>query len=87
MRSRGRADLADQGALTNALSSVVTMATAQKGQWIGNGARDLPAGKGFFSRTTSPVTYRLGDRVTYEGTDSIEALLEGRDITGISAFR
>ncbi|MEX5294676.1 acyl-CoA dehydrogenase, partial [Kocuria sp. CPCC 205268] len=24
---------------------------------------------------------------TYEGTDSIQALLVGRDITGISAFR
>lgn len=81
------AELADKGALTNAMASMVKMATAQKGKWICSEARDLLAGNGLLLE--NHVARHLTDMEvvsTHEGTDSIQALLVGRDITGISAF-
>ena len=81
------AELADRGQLTNAQASMVKMATAQKGKWICNEARDLLAGNGLLLE--NHVARHMTDMEvvsTYEGTDSIQALLVGRDITGISAF-
>jgi glutaryl-CoA dehydrogenase len=82
------AELADKDALTNAMASMVKMATAQKGKWICNEARELLAGNGLLLE--NHVARHMTDMEvvsTYEGTDSIQALLVGRDITGISAFR
>ncbi|WP_028266976.1 acyl-CoA dehydrogenase family protein [Arthrobacter sp. MA-N2] len=82
------AELAEQGTLTNAMASMVKMATAQKGKWICNEARELLAGNGLLLE--NHVARHMTDMEvvsTYEGTDSIQALLVGRDITGISAFR
>lgn len=82
------AELADKDALTNAMASMVKMATAQKGKWICNEARELLAGNGLLLE--NHVARHLTDMEvvsTYEGTDSIQALLVGRDITGISAFQ
>lgn len=81
-------ELADRGVLTNAQSSMVKMATSQKGKWICNEARELLAGNGLLLE--NHVARHLTDMEvvsTYEGTDSIQALLVGRDITGISAFK
>ncbi|MFE5836399.1 acyl-CoA dehydrogenase family protein [Arthrobacter sp. NPDC056493] len=81
-------ELAEKGTLTNAMASMVKMATAQKGKWICNEARELLAGNGLLLE--NHVARHLTDMEvvsTYEGTDSIQALLVGRDITGISAFR
>lgn len=81
------AELADRDVLTNAMASMVKMATAQKGKWICNEARELLAGNGLLLE--NHVARHLTDMEvvsTYEGTDSIQALLVGRDITGISAF-
>ena len=81
-------ELADKDALTNAMASMVKMATSQKGKWICNEARELLAGNGLLLE--SHVARHLTDMEvvsTYEGTDSIRAILVGRDITGISAFR
>ena len=81
-------ELADKDALTNAMASMVKMATSQKGKWICNEARELLAGNGLLLE--NHVARHLTDMEvvsTYEGTDSIQALLVGRDITGISAFR
>ena len=81
-------ELADKDALTNAMASMVKMATSQKGNWICNEARELLAGNGLLLE--KHVARHLTDMEvvsTYEGTDSIQALLVGRDITGISAFR
>ena len=75
-------------ALTNAMASMVKMATAQKGQWICNEACELLAGNGLLLE--NHVARHLTDMEvvsTYEGTDSIQALLVGRDITGVSGFR
>ncbi|MFW3385565.1 UNVERIFIED_CONTAM: acyl-CoA dehydrogenase family protein [Kocuria sp. CPCC 205274] len=82
------AELADRGELTNAMASMVKMSTSQKGKWICNEARELLAGNGLLLE--NHVARHLTDMEvvsTYEGTDSIQALLVGRDITGISAFR
>ena len=81
------AELADRGQLTNAQASMVKMATAQKGKWICNEARDLLGGNGLLLE--NHVIRHLTDMEvvsTYEGTDSMQALIVGRDITGISAF-
>jgi len=80
-------ELADRGQLTNAQASMVKMATAQKGKQICNDARDLMGGNGLLLE--NHVIRHLTDMEvvsTYEGTDFIQALLVGRDITGISAF-
>ncbi|GGG67745.1 acyl-CoA dehydrogenase [Kocuria dechangensis] len=82
------AELADKGELTNAMASMVKMSTSQKGKWICNEARELLAGNGLLLE--NHVARHMTDMEvvsTYEGTDSIQALLVGRDITGISAFR
>jgi glutaryl-CoA dehydrogenase len=82
------AELADRDELTKAMASMVKMATSQKGKWICNEARELLAGNGLLLE--NHVARHLTDMEvvsTYEGTDSIQALLVGRDITGISAFR
>ncbi|WAH97366.1 acyl-CoA dehydrogenase family protein [Arthrobacter sp. MMS18-M83] len=81
------AELADRGQLTNAKASMVKMATAQKGKWICNEARDLLGGNGLLLE--NHVIRHMTDMEvvsTYEGTDSMQALIVGRDITGISAF-
>ncbi|WP_369795602.1 acyl-CoA dehydrogenase family protein [Kocuria sp. ICS0012] len=81
------AELADRGQLSNAQASMVKMATAQKGKWICNEARDLLAGNGLLLE--NHIIRHMTDMEvvsTYEGTDFIQALLVGRDITGISAF-
>lgn len=81
-------ELADSGKLTNSQASMVKMATARKGKWICNEARDLLAGNGLLLE--NHVARHMTDMEvvsTYEGTDFIQALLVGRDITGISAFR
>lgn len=80
--------LANAGKLTNAQASLTKMATSQKGKWICNEAREILAGNGLL------LDYHIGRHLTdmevvstYEGTDSIQALIVGREITGVSAFR
>lgn len=82
------AELADTGRLTGPMASMVKMSTAQKAKWICNEARDMLAGNGVLMERH--VARHLTDMdivSTYEGTDSIQSLLVGRDITGISAFK
>ena len=82
------AELADRGQLTNAQASLVKMATSQKGKWICNEAREMLGGNGLLLE--NHIARHLTDMEvvsTYEGTDSIQSLLVGRDITGVSAFR
>ncbi len=82
------AELAEADQLTGPMASMVKMSTAQKGKWICAEARDILAGNGLLLERH--VARHLTDMdvvSTYEGTDSIQALLVGRDITGISAFK
>lgn len=82
------AELAEADQLTGPMASMVKMSTAQKGKWICAEARDILAGNGLLLERH--VARHLTDMdvvSTYEGTDSIQSLLVGRDITGISAFK
>ncbi|MBG6185271.1 glutaryl-CoA dehydrogenase [Arthrobacter sp. CAN_A214] len=80
-------ELQEQGMLTGAMSSLAKMHTSQKGRWICAEARDILGGNGLLLEYQ--VARHLTDMEvvhTYEGTDSIQSLIVGREITGISAF-
>ena len=82
------AELADKDALTNAMASMVKMATAQKGKWICNEALELLAYNGLLLE--NHVARHLTDMEVgppTRGRTRSRHLLVGRDITGISAFR
>ncbi|QHK22597.1 acyl-CoA dehydrogenase family protein [Pseudarthrobacter psychrotolerans] len=81
------AELAESGQQTSTMASVAKMHTAQKARWICAEARDMLGGNGLLLE--NHVARHLTDMEvvsTYEGTDSIQSLLIGRDITGIAAF-
>ncbi|MFP3579010.1 acyl-CoA dehydrogenase family protein [Arthrobacter sp. efr-133-TYG-104] len=82
------AELAETGRLTSPMASMVKMSTAQKAKWICAEARDVLAGNGILlERHVARHMTDMDVVSTYEGTDSIQSLLVGRDITGISAFK
>ena len=79
--------LQDQGRLTNEQASLSKMFTGQKSRQLCRDARDLLGGNGLLLE--NHVARHLTDMEvvhTYEGTDFIQSLIVGRDITGISAF-
>lgn len=81
------AELQSENELTGPMASLAKMHTAQKGRWIVSQARDILGGNGLLLE--NHVARHLTDMEvvhTYEGTDSIQSLILGRDITGISAF-
>lgn len=81
-------NLADQGLLTSSMASLAKMHTAQKSLWICRTGRDLLGGNGLLLE--NHIARHLTDMEvvsTYEGTDSIQSLIIGREITGRSAFR
>ncbi|WP_400159208.1 acyl-CoA dehydrogenase family protein [Arthrobacter sp. BPSS-3] len=81
------AELAESGRLTGPMASMVKMSTAQKAKWICAEARDMLAGNGILlERHVARHMTDMDVVSTYEGTDSIQSLLVGRDITGIPAF-
>lgn len=81
------AELGESGRLTGPMASMVKMSTAQKAKWICAEARDMLAGNGILlERHVARHMTDMDVVSTYEGTDSIQSLLVGRDITGISAF-
>jgi glutaryl-CoA dehydrogenase len=79
--------LAEDGRMTGPMASLAKMHTARKARWICSEARDMLGGNGVLLE--NHVARHMTDMEvvsTYEGTDSIQSLLVGRDITGISAF-
>lgn len=81
------AALAEDGRMTGPMASLAKMHTAQKARWICSEARDMLGGNGVLLE--NHVARHMTDMEvvsTYEGTDSIQSLLVGREITGISAF-
>jgi glutaryl-CoA dehydrogenase len=81
------AQLQEQGKLTGPMASLAKMYTAQKARWICLEARDILGGNGLL--LDFHVARHMTDMEvvhTYEGTDSIQSLIIGRDITGLSAF-
>ncbi|MDD7941065.1 acyl-CoA dehydrogenase family protein [Actinomycetospora lutea] len=81
------ADLHEQGRLTGPMASLAKMHHARKARQVCLDARDILGGNGLLIE--HHVARHLTDMEvvhTYEGTDSIQSLIVGRDLTGISAF-
>jgi glutaryl-CoA dehydrogenase len=81
------AELQEQGKWTGPMASLAKMNHAQKARQVCLDARDILGGNGLL--LDYHVARHLTDMEvvhTYEGTDSIQALIVGRDITGIPAF-
>ena len=79
--------LQDQGRLSNEQASLSKMFAGQKSRQLCRDARDLLGGNGLLIE--NHVARHLTDMEvvhTYEGTDFIQSLIIGREITGISAF-
>jgi glutaryl-CoA dehydrogenase len=80
-------ELIDAGRAPRGAASLAKMHAAQKARWVCTQARDLLGGNGLLLE--NHIARHLTDMEvvhTYEGTDSIQALIVGRDITGVSAF-
>jgi len=81
------AELQEQGRWTGPMASLAKMHHARKARQVCLDARDILGGNGLL--LDHHVARHLTDMEvvhTYEGTDSIQSLIVGRDITGISAF-
>ncbi|MFC9935895.1 acyl-CoA dehydrogenase family protein [Glutamicibacter sp. NPDC127525] len=81
------AELQERDELTAPMASMVKMSTSRKALALCREARDMMAGNGLLLE--NHMARHLTDMEvvsTYEGTDSMQALILGRDITGISAF-
>ena len=81
------AELQQQGALTGPMASLAKMYNAKKAKDVCSDARDILGGNGIL------LGYHVARHMTdmeivhtYEGTDTIQSLIIGRDVTGISAF-
>ncbi|HJQ28805.1 MAG TPA: acyl-CoA dehydrogenase family protein [Rubrobacter sp.] len=81
------ADLQQRGALTGPMASLAKMYNAKKAKDVCSEARDILGGNGIL------LEYHVARHMTdmeivhtYEGTDTIQSLIIGRDVTGISAF-
>jgi len=82
------AQLQQQGAWTGPMASLAKMHNAKKARQICAEARDILGGNGLLLE--NHVARHVTDMEvvsTYEGTDTIQSLIVGRDVTGISAFR
>ena len=81
------AQLWAEGRMTEGMSSLAKMNNAARARQIVADARDLLGGNGVL--LDYHVARHMADMeavYTYEGTDTIQALIVGRDITGVRAF-
>ncbi len=84
---RNLADLEASGTLRPTQASLAKFHNTRAARRIASTARDLLGGNGILLENV--VMQHLADIEaihTYEGTESVQALLIGRDITGMSAF-
>jgi glutaryl-CoA dehydrogenase len=81
------AELQEAGELTGPMASLAKLHNVRKAKLICSEARDMLGGNGLLLE--NDVARHLTDMEivdTYEGTDSIQSLIVGRALTGISAF-
>jgi len=79
--------LADQGRMTAAMASLAKMDNCKKARQIVADARDLFGGDGILLEHHIARHHADIEAVyTFEGTDHVQALIVGREITGISAI-
>lgn len=84
---RWMADLEERGELRPTQASLAKYHNTRAARRIASTARDMLGGNGIL--LANGVMQHLADIEaihTYEGTESVQALLIGRDITGLSAF-
>lgn len=82
------AQLQEQGRWTGHMASIAKFNHARKGRQICLDARDILGGNGLLLE--NHIARHLTDMEvvhTYEGTDNIQALLIGREVTGINAIK
>jgi glutaryl-CoA dehydrogenase len=81
------AQLSDRGDMTDQIASLAKLNNGRKARQVLLEARDMLGGNGILLE--NHVMRHMADLegiFTYEGTDTIQSLLVGRHITGISAF-
>ena len=81
------ARLQEQDAMTGPMASLAKLHNARKAKLVCSEARDILGGNGLL--LDYHVARHLTDLEiveTYEGTDSVQSLILGRDLTGLSAF-
>ena len=81
------ARLQEQDAMTGPMASLAKLHNARKAKLVCSEARDILGGNGLL--LDFHVARHLTDLEiveTYEGTDSVQSLILGRDLTGLSAF-
>lgn len=79
--------LIEEGRLTDTVSAIAKMNNTRKARQVVAEARDLLGGNGIL--LDFHVMRHMADMEalhTYEGTESIQTLIVGRDITGVGAF-
>ncbi len=80
--------LAQQFKMTNGQCSLAKMNNAAKARQVVADARDILGGNGvLYEYVVARHFLDMEIVYTYEGTDSIQTLIVGKDITGIQAFR
>jgi glutaryl-CoA dehydrogenase len=81
------ARLADAGRLSDTIAGLAKLNNTRKARWVISEARDLLGGNGILLENY--VIRHMADIEaihTFEGTETMQALIVGRDITGIGAF-
>jgi glutaryl-CoA dehydrogenase len=81
------ARLANDGRLTDTITGLAKLHNTSKARQVISAARDMLGGNGLL--LDNHVIRHMGDIEmlhTYEGTETIQTLIVGRDITGIGAF-
>src|SRR3954465_5031018 len=79
--------LADDGRMTGAMASLAKMNHAAKARAVVADARDILGGSGILLENHVARHHADMEAVfTFEGTDSIQALIVGREVTGIQAI-
>jgi glutaryl-CoA dehydrogenase len=84
---RRLADLESAGRLRPTQASLAKYTNTRAARYIARDARDLLGGNGILLENRV-ITHLVDIEAihTYEGTESVQALLIGRDITGVGAF-
>ena len=81
------AELQERDAMTGPMASLAKLHNARKAKLVCAEARDIMGGNGLLLE--NHVARHLTDLEiveAYEGTDSVQSLILGRDLTGLSAF-
>jgi glutaryl-CoA dehydrogenase len=82
------ARLEEAGRLSDTIAGLAKLNNTRKARWVIAEARDLLGGNGVLLE--NHVIRHMGDIEvihTFEGTETMQALIVGRDITGVGAFR